>query len=128
MSAGSTFGQRFQFARAHQKFKGFDETDGEFAAAVGFGGQSEVSAYQRRAGAPKVERVLAIAKRCEVDPGWLAFGADSQAPVPQGFDLWLKRHPAEEPPSTAMPKHVRLGTKVHKRPAKRSSGGGGRGA
>ena len=43
--------------------------------------QSAVSRWFKGA-TPDLETIAAIAKALDVDPGWLAFGEDSQAPSP----------------------------------------------
>lgn len=92
MPIASTFGQRFEFARAQQAVNGRKETDTDFAEAVGVG-SSAVTGYKSAINAPPAERVLVIAKRCGVDPGWLAFGEDTNATAPVGFAGWLVGQP-----------------------------------
>lgn len=86
----STFGERFQFARLVQAMGGISETDSEFAEAVGVG-SSSVTAYKSADEAPPASRVLVMAQRTGVDPGWLSFGEATAAPAPAGFDAWLER-------------------------------------
>lgn len=84
MVAASTFGQRFEFARDYQTVNGIKERDTDFAKAIGVS-NGLVSGWKTAEQAPPVERCLAIAERCGVDPGWLAFGEKSKAPAPPGF-------------------------------------------
>lgn len=95
MSTESVFADRFLFAREFQRFRGRWTNDGELAVELGFSSQSEVTTYKKRAIAPGAMHVLTIARRTGVDPGWLAFGIDSQAPEPPGFVEWLSKHDAE---------------------------------
>jgi hypothetical protein len=90
----STFGERFQAARDFQAASGRREKDGEFADAIGVSG-GLVSAFKGAKEPPPTDRVLAIAKRCGVDPGWLAFGNGSHAPAPDGFEVWLENFRAK---------------------------------
>lgn len=43
---------------------------------------STLTRWQSGQTVPDLEQVLAMAKVCQVDPGWLAFGSDSAAPGP----------------------------------------------
>jgi hypothetical protein len=86
----STFSERFEFARDRQRLLGSWQPDGALATAVGVS-PSQMTEYKARLTAPASERTLALAKRIEVDPGWLAFGEDSKAPAPDGFTDWLAR-------------------------------------
>jgi hypothetical protein len=88
----STFGQRFAFARVVQSFGGVTETDTAFGKAIGVV-SGAMTGYKNAITAPPAERVLVIAKRCGVDPGWLAFGEDTTAEAPPGFQTWLARQP-----------------------------------
>jgi transcriptional regulator with XRE-family HTH domain len=96
VSAGSTFGERFSFARDFQRFSGRKMSDGELARLLGFKSQSEISTYKNRGAPPHAERVLIVAEQCGVDPGWLAFGNDSKAPAPIGWDVWLQRRQEDD--------------------------------
>lgn len=80
----STFGQRFEFARDYQSVHGVKERDTEFAKAIGVS-NGLVSGWRVADQPPPTDRCLAIAERCRVDPGWLAFGEKSRAPAPMGF-------------------------------------------
>jgi transcriptional regulator with XRE-family HTH domain len=86
----STFALRFEFARLYQAIHGVTEADQDFAVAIGVSPGS-VTAYKTALVPPPYERVIAIARRCGVDPGWLAFGSESWAPQPQEFESWLQR-------------------------------------
>lgn len=99
MPAISTFGQRFRFSRDFQRVSGRWTSDGALADELGLESQSQISNYKTAVSAPPSARVLAIAKRTGVDPGWLAFGAESAAPEPPGFAAWLLNVVAE--PGTA---------------------------
>lgn len=94
MTTESAFADRFIFAREFQRFHGRWTTDGDLAKELGFSGQSEITTYKKRAVAPGAQHVLIIARRTGVDPGWLAFGADSEAPEPQGYREWLAKQDA----------------------------------
>lgn len=90
MIGGSRFAHRFAYARLVQPVDTRAETDAAFGKAVGVG-SSSITAYHKAANPPPAPRVLAIAKRCKLDPGWLAFGTESAAPVPEGFVEWLEK-------------------------------------
>lgn len=49
---------------------------------------STASPYKNQIEPPIYARVLAIAKTAGVDPGWLMFGGDSQAPM---LKEWTRR-------------------------------------
>jgi transcriptional regulator with XRE-family HTH domain len=66
------------------------QDDVALAEAVGIA-SSGITDYKARDEAPPAKRTLALAKAIGVDPGWLAFGDESAAPVPQGFTEWLAR-------------------------------------
>ena len=106
MDAESTFAERFAFARSHQDISGRGENDSAFAKAIEVSA-STISDYRQRDEVPPAERVLTIAERTGVDPGWLAFGARTQAPAPAGFGQWLegqrqKKHAErKQPPEDA---------------------------
>jgi len=118
----STFAERFAFSRDHQSYSGAGETDEAFAEAVG-ASPGTISAYRIRDAAPPSEGVLAIAERCGVDPGWLEFGAKTQAPAPPNFDQWLekqreKKHAErQKPPEDAF--KTRQATKARKQAGKK---------
>lgn len=64
----------------------------ELAERVGaaFGGgrtfaQSQLTEYHKGKVMPPLDVVLAYARATGVDPGWLAFGGESEAPAPSGF-------------------------------------------
>jgi hypothetical protein len=88
VDAVSTFAQRFEYARARQHVLGTWREDSVLAAHLGIAA-SQITDYKARDEAPPAKRTLAIAQWCGVDPGWLAFGADSAAPAPEGFEAWL---------------------------------------
>lgn len=90
MGAGSTFAERFAFARDHQAMGGMRENNGEFAKGIGVSA-GLITEYLQRDDAPPSDRVLAIAVRCGVDPGWLEFGALTKAPEPDKFQEWLRK-------------------------------------
>jgi transcriptional regulator with XRE-family HTH domain len=69
--------------------------DSELASILGMRSQSEITAYKSRAIPPHATHVLLIAQQCGVDPGWLAFGQDSKAPAPDGFEKWLRNKTEE---------------------------------
>lgn len=98
----STFAERLEYSRDRQRILGSWEADGVLAEYLGVS-KASVSDYKKSETAPAAERTLAIAQWVGVDPGWLAFGAESAAPAPEGFELWLvgrrKRspQPAEQP-------------------------------
>lgn len=98
MASGSAFAERFEFARTHQAFHGRREGDREFAVGIGVVPGS-ITEYKSRVDPPPHERVLAIAARCGVDPGWLAYGEDCAAPPPVGFTAWY----AKQDHSQALP-------------------------
>lgn len=95
MSATSTFGQRFLFARDYQRLHRRWTSDADLARELGFSGSSEITGYKKRLSAPPADRVLTVARTCGVDPGWLAFGAESAAPEPEGFARWLENQKSE---------------------------------
>lgn len=86
----STFAQRFEYARDRQRALGTWQEDEKLAKGVGVK-PSGITAYKARHLAPPANRTLRLAKLCGVDPGWLAFGEDSAAPAPEGFDDWMDR-------------------------------------
>lgn len=100
MTAGSAFSERFLFARDFQRLSGRVLTDGDLADLLGFKSQGEITTYKARTTPPHAERVLIVALQCGVDPGWLAFGEDSQAPRPPGFEQWLENRRKAPPAST----------------------------
>ena len=105
MIGGSRFADRFAYARLVQPVETRAEKDRAFGKAVGVG-SSSIVAYRDADDPPPVVRVLAIAKRCQLDPGWLAFGRESAAPEPDGFAAWLQNKrtgPAAERPIKVMP-------------------------
>lgn len=96
MTVVSTFGLRFRYARDFQRASGRWTSDGELAEELGLDSQSQISAYKSLTDAPPAPRVLAIAKRTGVDPGWLAFGPETSAPAPAGFEVWLGNQPTRK--------------------------------
>lgn len=93
VTVASTFAQRFAYTRDRQRVLGTWQEDAELATRIGVNA-SQISEYKGREESPPAKRTLAIAQICGVDPGWLAFGADSAAPAPERFDEWLaKRYP-----------------------------------
>lgn len=88
---GHTLGQRIQLARTYSArgTGGARLTQEAFAAAVGLQlgkesvGKVTVSRWERGDTVPNLDSLLAIARAAKVDPGWLAFGAASQAPPPE---------------------------------------------
>lgn len=122
MPAGSRFGERFRFARIEQAHRGREENDSAFARGVGVV-PGAVTGYKEGDSPPPVARILAIAKRCGVDPGWLAFGEDSAAPAPNGFAGWLEHQPAA-PPIPLGEKLPRRHKKAAAKKPRRASGGG----
>ena len=72
------------------------------ADAIGVSAAS-ISDYKSRELAPPADRTLAIARWCGVDPGWLAFGEDTEAPAPEGFSAWLENQRARRPQRVAEP-------------------------
>jgi hypothetical protein len=91
----STFAERYLYARDFQRGEGRWTTDGELAAELGLVSQSEITTYKKRESSPPAKNVLVIAKRTGVDPGWLAFGADTAAPEPPGFAKWIANRAAK---------------------------------
>lgn len=87
--SSSTFGERFSFARWYEAGHIRDETDEQFAAAVGRT-KGAASQWRRAKEPPPADICRAIAARAGVDPGWLMLGERSQAPHPQGFTRWLE--------------------------------------
>lgn len=76
-------------ARLFLKFREREDvTYAELAAMVSraHGGRvldaSQVSKYEKGQTSPPTDVLLAYAKVCGVDPGWLTYGADSAAPAP----------------------------------------------
>lgn len=55
----------------------------ELADALGVS-RPLVTAWEKADAPPPHDRILAIAKLCRVDPGWLAFGEATVAPGPGG--------------------------------------------
>jgi hypothetical protein len=102
VAAGSSFSERFLFARDFQRLSGRVLTDGDLADLLGFKSQGEITTYKARTTPPHAERVLIVALQCGVDPGWLAFGEDSQAPRPPGFEQWLENR--RKAPQASTPK------------------------
>lgn len=102
----SQFGQRFRFARIEQAHLGREENDSTFAKGLGVT-PGAVTAYKDGDKPPPVARVLDIAKRCGVDPGWLAFGEDCGAPAPAGFAAWLANQPKPKERAAIVKKLVR---------------------
>lgn len=90
MPPGSDFAERFEFARIHQAFHGRRENDAEFAKAIGVVAGS-ITEYKSLLDPPPHRRILAIAARCGVDPGWLAYGEDCATPAPAGFAAWYAK-------------------------------------
>lgn len=89
MDAKSTFAIRFDFARIRQRMLGTWQEDQALAEQVGVA-PSRIAEYKARTEAPSAARTLALAQACGVDPGWLAFGEDSQAPAPEGFASYFE--------------------------------------
>ncbi|HKW09740.1 MAG TPA: hypothetical protein VJO33_05125 [Gemmatimonadaceae bacterium] len=85
---GSSFGERFAFARWYQSGHVRHETDRQFAKGVGRT-QGAVSLWRKAVEPPPREICAVIAARCGVDAGWLIAGDLSQAPTPPGFAEWL---------------------------------------
>jgi transcriptional regulator with XRE-family HTH domain len=102
----SSFAERFEYSRDRQRVLGTWAKDEVLAEAIGVS-QASVSDYKAREIAPPVDRTLAIARWCGVDPGWLGFGEDTKAPAPDGFAQWLesRRAPrlAMKPAKSAAP-------------------------
>jgi hypothetical protein len=117
MPVVSSFGQRFLFSRDFQRLQGRWTSDGALAGELGLESQSQISAYKAADVVPPAARVLAIAKRTGVDPGWLAFGAETGAPEPAGFAMWLSNQSAGLHVAETEPTYVRVakehGGKVH---------------
>jgi transcriptional regulator with XRE-family HTH domain len=86
--SGSTFGERFAFARWWQAGHLRDESDSDFATAVGRD-KATVSGWRRLIKPPPADACRAIADRTGVDAGWLTHGELSQAPEPDEFRQWL---------------------------------------
>ncbi len=116
----SVFAERFLYARARQHGLGTWQEDQALADALGVV-KSQVTAYKKRRVAPPTERTLVIAGWCGVDPGWLAFGADTAAPAPVGFVEWLAAYRAK--PKKAKTRRHR----EKKQAAAKVDGGTGRG-
>lgn len=100
MTENSTFARRFEYTRARQHGLGTWQEDAVLAEAMGVAA-SQISGYKGRDEAPPAKRTLALAKACGVDPGWLAFGAESQAPAPEGFAEWLDRRYPPKPQASS---------------------------
>lgn len=95
MNAASTFAERLEFGRVRHHALGTWREDQEIAAQIGVK-PSSFNEIKRREEAPSAGRTLSLARTIEVDPGWLAFGADSAAPAPEGFGPWLANKRARE--------------------------------
>lgn len=89
----TTLGQRIQIARTYAGDDAVPNkmTQEEFAKRVGehLGrdtvGKVTISRWEQGKKVPTLENLLAIAKAGAVDPGWLAFGDESQAPPPERY-------------------------------------------
>lgn len=76
------FATRLAAARAHwAKRRGGDVDDVAFGKLLGYESAGSISMLQKRISPPPYDRVVEIAKLTGTDPGWLAFGSDSQAPM-----------------------------------------------
>jgi transcriptional regulator with XRE-family HTH domain len=85
-NSGSTFGERFSFARWYQSGHVRHETDNQFAEAVGRD-KSTVSQWRKAKEPPPREITVAIAERTGVEAAWLLALPGSSAPL--GFEGWL---------------------------------------
>lgn len=74
------FSVRFGIAWERWKAKTGKELQEDFARAIDTS-ESGVTPLKNALKPPTHERILKIAMACDVDPGWLAYGADSQAPM-----------------------------------------------
>jgi len=84
--AGQPFHTRFLVAwQAFERLAGHRVDSQEFASALGVSRPS-VSVWQKASEPPPHDRILVIARACGVDPGWLAYGDDSQAPMAKVWD------------------------------------------
>lgn len=54
-----------------------------------------LSDYEKGLSTPSLETIVAIAQVCERDPGWLAFGAKSSAPVERPLRQIIEGMPGE---------------------------------
>lgn len=93
----STFGERFSFLLDHLRslgHRGTDKTLGHTRLGLP---SSRVAEYKSRTTVPPADAVLTAARGALVDPGWLAFGHESEAPRPGGFDVWLVNARAAAP-------------------------------
>lgn len=89
----TTLGQRIRIARTYsgEAQPNFQMTQEVFAARVSeeLGrktvGKVMISRWEQGKAVPALESLLAIAKAASVDPGWLAFGDESQAPPPERY-------------------------------------------
>jgi hypothetical protein len=88
----SDFGERVAFARWWQSGSSLDETDGQFASALGYRSPATVAMWRQRAEALPEETCAAIAKRTGVDARWLQLGADGASIEPPLFAKWLKAY------------------------------------
>lgn len=83
MFDAGALGRRLWAARKdHERREHRDVTFEEFAERVSkmLGRQiqaPQVSDYEKAKHAPKLDTILAWARVCDVDPGWLAFGEDA---------------------------------------------------
>lgn len=112
----TTLGQRIQIARTYAGDATPNDkmTQEAFAERVGecLGrktvGKVTISRWEQGKAVPTLESLLAIARAGTVDPGWLAFGDESQAPPPERF---LTREFYESLPDTleALPEEFRAG-------------------
>jgi transcriptional regulator with XRE-family HTH domain len=93
----SDFRERLEYARDRQRVLGTWDEDQAVAAHIGVS-KSQYSAYTRSDTAPASERTLLLAQWLGVDPGWLMFGEESQAPAPDGFAAWLEKRRAPRLP------------------------------
>ena len=112
----TTLGQRIQIARTyageatpHDKMtqEAFAERVGECLGRKTVG-KVTISRWEQGKAVPTLESLLAIAKAGTVDPGWLAFGDESQAPPPERF---FPRDFFEELPAAlqSLPEELRAG-------------------
>ena len=112
----TTLRQRLRIARTYagDGDPNFEMTQEAFASLVGeqLGrptvGKVMISRWEQGKAVPTLESLLAVAKAAAVDPGWLAFGDESQAPPPERF---LPQEFFEGLPATleALPAELRSG-------------------
>jgi transcriptional regulator with XRE-family HTH domain len=98
-SPPSTFGERFTFARLFQSMHRVNETDQDFAEAVGRS-KGTVSQWRKAREAPGPDVCLRIADRTGLDASWLLLGERASTAAPEPFPAWLERQRRGAPPAS----------------------------